>query len=443
MTRSDGFGTAWAPAIALVLVSLGILLAASPAQAKTFTVNYRGDATDDAPGDGLCNAGFGLCSLRAAIEEANAFAGADAIHFGIPASGVQTIEPTSQLPSMATKVTINGYTQPGSKPNTSAQGAINAKPLVELDGSAAGQFADGLSLDSSGSVVKGLVINRFEGAGIRLRGTNNRVEGNFIGTDPSGTLDLGTGSLGVDIRNSADNTVGGTVPAARNLISGNYRGITISDGSNNEIQGNLIGTNKAATAGLGNDDYGVLILRVAFLAVDNTVGGTVTGARNTIAFNGGDGVAVSIGSGLTATGNRVVSNSIHSNDGLGIDLGPDGPTPNDAKDHDTGPNDLQNKPVITSAKATTKKKKKLTSISGTLNSIPNRSFIIQVFSNPPGTDEGKTFLAQRTVKTNQNGNASFGASVGRNKAPAGRTITATATTVQGDTSEFSVPKSVT
>ncbi len=431
--------TARATALALVLVSLCVLLAAAPAQAKTFTVDNTGDAPDYDPGNGSCDTNssiFIFCSLRAAIQEANAYPGADTINFGIPGTGVQTIEPNPELPPITAPVTINGYTQPGSKPNTNAQGAINAKPLVELDGSSAGPLGDGLIVQSSSSVVKGLVINRFEDLGIRLGGSNNRVEGNFIGTDTSGNGDLGNEGPGVYV-GSSNNTVGGTAPAARNLISGNDdRGIAIVDASNNKVQGNLIGTDKTATADLGNSSYGVLIYRAVSLASNNTVGGSAS-ARNTIAFNGSSGVGVDI---LGATNNRILFNSIYSNDELGIDLGIDGPTSNDTKDPDTGPNQLQNKPTITSAKATSKKKKKLTSISGTLNSTPNKTFTVHLFSNPPGTDEGKTYLGQRTIKTHQQGNISFGVDVARSRAPVGSAITATATTVQGSTSEFSVPR---
>ena len=192
--------------------------------------------------------------------------------------------------------------------------------------------------------------------------------------------------------------VGGTSPETRNLISGNDgRGVTIFGFgiSNNKIQGNLIGTDKAGTGNLGNGGSGVAIL----------AGANTTLAANTIAFNGtisgDDGVAV-FGDD-TSTGNRILSNSIFSNVGFGIDLiGPeeDGLTnvsnANDPGDTDVGPNNLQNRPVLTSAKTSGTK----LTIVGNLNSTPNRTFTVQFFSNPSDGDEGKTFRAQRSVTTN-------------------------------------------
>src|SRR5207253_6667811 len=86
--------------------------------------------------------------------------------------------------------------------------------------------------------------------------------------------------------------------------------------------------------------------RVRISAPNNAIGGTISGAGNTIAFNGLAGVAVSTGSN---TGNAIRSNSVHSNAGLGIDLNEDGVTQNDSCDLDGGPNNRQNFPDLSSA----------------------------------------------------------------------------------------------
>jgi CSLREA domain-containing protein len=130
---------------------------------------------------------------------------------------------------------------------------------------------------------------------------------------------------------------------------------------------------------------------------------------------------------------------ISGNGPLGIDLSGGG-REQDTKDPDTGANNKQNFPVITSAQTFAS----FTSINGTLNSTPStrkikRTFIIQFFSNPStgSTDEGKTFLGQVEVTTNRQGNASFGFAPDQ-EVLAGRYITATATNKKtGDTSEFS------
>ncbi len=444
--------------LALVLASVLALLVivgmvmARPAQAETLIVTSREDFSDVDPGDGVCDTIavdlLNPCTLRGAIQEANALAGMDTIHFKIPGGGVRTIEPNSQLPVVTQRVTIDGYTQPGAAENTLAQGN-NAELRIELDGSSApGAFLpDGLLVSASDSVVKGLVINHFFGEGVQLSGSNNRVEGNFIGTDSSGfgtnvgPDDPGNHLSGVIIaQGTSGNTVGGTTPGKRNIISANSgAGVRISASStSNKVQGNSIG--RARDGGLlGNGRSGVEISG----ADDNLVGGTVSGASNDIAGNGG---GLSGGNGVTvagagSTGNRILRNSITDNEDLGIDLGSaefgDGVTPNDPKDPDTGANGLQNFPVLTSVAQS----RGQTTIKGKLNSKPDKTFTIQFFSNPVG-GEGKRFVGQKSVTTNANGNVSFEFQPAQ-AVPTGQTVTATATDPGGNTSEFSAPKSVT
>jgi CSLREA domain-containing protein len=290
----------------------------------------------------------------------------------------------------------------------------------------------------------------------------NKVQGNYIGTTTSGTKDLGNHNA-VFITDASNNTVGGTdaddgtvdgVVKARNIISGNFNdGVAIGSfggggaAEGNKVMGNYIGTDASGTQDLGNSRSGVLIfMPINTIAIVNTT--TVT--ANTIAFNGQDGVQVTAGI-ENNTGNRILSNSIHSNAGLGIDLlGPgetsvsDVKTDNDAKDPDEGPNNLQNKPRITSAKPTTIGENKFTTIKGTLNSTPGQTFTIQLFRNRPGEDEGRTLLRQLpSITTDADGRAIFGTRVNRSAAPVGFAITATATNNSSrDTSEFSTPCTV-
>jgi CSLREA domain-containing protein len=169
---------------------LGLLwLLAGPAGAATFVVNSTGDAGDNSAGDGVCNDGSGNCTLRAAIEEANALAGADVINFSITGGGPHTFTPASAYPTITGQVTIDGTTEPD----------YVSTPVVELNGTSAGA-ASGLSITAGSSTVKGLAINRFSASGIVI-GTNgsNIVEGCFIGTDVNGTADLGNTQYGVYI----------------------------------------------------------------------------------------------------------------------------------------------------------------------------------------------------------------------------------------------------
>src|SRR5215204_2145623 len=297
------------------LLALGVLVAAlfvvgllsPPAHADgetTIEVNSTVDLSDVSI-NGTCAADSptgNLCTLRAAIQESNATPEKEIIAFDIPGSGIKTISLGGLLPSITKPVIIDGYSQPGASPNTLAVGN-NALLRVELDGSEArgGALTRGLTIrESSDSLIRGLVINRFSGEGISVFGdtssgptiaNNNRIEGNFIGTDTSGTQDLGNSIDGVTIASGAFNTtVGGTSRSARNLISGNgLSGVRVSSGSaGNQVQGNYIGTDKSGKADLGNAGSGVL----TFDASNNTIGGATAGAGNVISGNGQSGVAL-------------------------------------------------------------------------------------------------------------------------------------------------------
>jgi hypothetical protein len=329
-------------------------------------------------------------------------------------------------------VTIDGYSQPGSRPNSRATGAIDAVVLVELSG--LNQVAaDGLVIDAPNVVVRGLAINLFRDDGIQTRdgAQGARIEGNFIGTDASGTVDRGNSFQGVEIFDGEKHIIGGTTPDKRNIISGNNKeGIALfafAGQGGHKVQGNLIGTSKDGTSPLGNSLEGIEIN-----SSNNTVGGAVLGAANVIAFHGQEGVEVN---GAPNTGNRILNNSIFSNGEEGIDLGNNGRTLNDPKDLDAGPNTLQNFPVLTSAE---KASGGTITIKGNLNSTPKKEFIVQFFANPQNEDEGKTFLGQKKVTTNLQGTVSFTFETTK-PLSVGDRITATATDPGGNTSEFSDP----
>jgi len=387
--------------------------------AATFTVT---NTNDNGPG-----------SLRQAILDANTSEGTDIIAFDISGEGPHTIRPLSALPTVTDPLLIDGYTQTGASANTNGPGlGLNTVLMIELDGSNAGENANGLNITAGTSTVRGLNINRFV-VGIKLsENGENVIEGNFIGTDVTGTVALGN-TRGVTVF-SPVNTIGGRTPGARNLISGNEHGVWLQDSlaMGNRIEGNFIGMASDGTSPLGNNFYGVILTRAGqgAGAADNVVGGVPGGTGNTIAFNS-VGVFVQEGS----VRNAVLSNSIFSNINLGIDLvSPFGVTPNDPGDGDTGPNDLQNFPLITFANSGS------TNIEGTLNSGPDSDFRIEFFSNsdcdPAGHGEGETFLGFTDVQTDSNGDAAFSVSL-RRTAPVGHFITATATDYPYNTSEFS------
>ncbi|RMG47966.1 MAG: hypothetical protein D6723_15655 [Acidobacteria bacterium] len=258
----------------------------------TFTVDSMGDGSDVNLNDGLCDDGTGHCTLRAAIEQANANPGPDLIAFALPEAGIPTIRPHRALPPITDPVTIDGTTQPAGR--------------VELDGSAAGAAVDGLRIVAGRSVIRGLVVHHFDDDGIELAsGGGNIIEGNFIGVDASGTKASGNSFTGIHVIDSANNMVGGTAPDAGNVISGNrFRGIELAgpNARNNRIQGNLIGTDATGTSVVGNLFAGVFVNG----APGNIIGGTTAGARNLISGNW-DGVRVV---GARATGNLIQGNLI-------------------------------------------------------------------------------------------------------------------------------------
>jgi len=283
------------------------------------------------------------------------------------------------------------------------------------------------------------------------------IEGNYIGTDYSGTTALPNFNSGIYLSgggvNIINNHIGGTVSGSGNVIAGNGgTGITMfgQDVANtpgsitgNVIQGNSIGVN-AHGAALPNGWTGVWISSYQNTSPttspvsQNTIGGSEAGA-NVIAYNIGNGVKIT---GATNTQNSILFNSIFSNTGLGIDLGGgiwtsvgDGVTANDTGDADTGPNNLQNFPVLNGAQTQCG----YTNIRGTLNSTANTAYTIQLFANTAcdGSNygEGATYLGQTTATTNGSGDGSF--SVILPDSAAGNFITATATDPSGNTSEFS------
>jgi CSLREA domain-containing protein len=428
-------GRTLASGLLLAALVAASLLFASPAHAATtFTVNNTGD-----PGDGNCTAGG--CTLREAITAANETPGADTINFGISGSGVKTISPASEsgLPQITGPVVIDGYTQPGSKKNTQPTGGLDSVILVELSGINAGESASGLTISAPNVVVRGLAINRFSGSGIFIiSGTGSRIEGNFIGTDPSGTLGRSNADS-VDLEGvGGKHIIGGTTPAARNLISGNNgSAVELEDKGGNKVQGNLLGVQRDGTSLLAN-----VLSGVSVSSDNNVIGGTTPEAANTIAFNAEAGV---IFEDVDSSGNRILGNSIFANEGLGIDLAFGG-REQDPRDPDIGPNNFQNFPELTSAERLSNDR---TVIGGTLDSTPStkrkkRTFTIQFFSNPQADttslDEGKVFVGQARVTTNRQGKASFTFESTRTLA-VGDTITATATG-KGGTSEFSDPVEV-
>jgi CSLREA domain-containing protein len=309
----------------MLLASFAGVLSMKIAQAAAnFTVNSQADAADAALGDGTCATLNGECTMRAAIEEANRHRGPDTIAFAIPGSGVHTITLGSVLPTISDKTGptfIDGYTQPGSSPNTDPL-ISNARIMVQIS-APTDRGSNGMVVTSPGNTIRGLAFFKL-GDSIALKGSSasgNTVVGNFVGTDAAGNY-VSTKGLpgdGIALRSGAHhNSIGGTAStgdtciggtaAERNVVSGNsFRGVALfGEGTKyNCIINNIVGLGPAGDKALPNHTHGIDVNRGSSL---NQVGGTGQGMINVVSGNMENGVEVSHLS--TTVGNRVVGNFI-------------------------------------------------------------------------------------------------------------------------------------
>jgi hypothetical protein len=221
---------------------------------------------------------FGAGSFLQAIVEANTTPGGDVIEFHIPGAGPHSIQDTIGLPSITGTVIIDATTNPG----------FAGTPVVEIDFSVS-PASSGIRVVAGSTTIRGLVLNGSSGRGILLDpGDNAIIEGNFIGTDLAGMVPVANGT-GILLDSTIAAIIGGTTAGARNVISGNAgNGIGIlADASLTLVQGNFIGTDALGTGAVGNAAAGIEIL-----GSDNTIGGTTPAARNLISANAFWGIAI-------------------------------------------------------------------------------------------------------------------------------------------------------
>jgi hypothetical protein len=368
--------------------------------------------------------------------------------------------------------------------------------ILRAENNLIGGTAPGARNVISGNADRGIFI---QGSPPSQMAPGNTVQGNYIGTDVTGTVGIGN-TIGIELYYVANVTVGGSAAGAGNVISaartGNT-GVRINGFGNATsgivIQGNKIGTNAAGTAALGNtgegigasitgsasilgnvvaasgqhgidlsngsftvmgnwigtDVTGTLDLRNGFSGIYTasqdpcTIGGTAAGEGNVIAFNALAGTGTTYAGivvGGIASRQTIRGNRIYSNTGLGIDLLPfTGVSAPDACDPDSGPNGSQNFPVV----ATAYQSGSATHVLGTLNSTASTSFTVDFYASPScdsfGNGEGAVYLGSASVPTNASCAGSFDLIV---PAPSSGVVTATATGALGNTSEFSACRTV-
>lgn len=320
--------------------------------------------------------------------------------------------------------------------------------IVDSSGSTVGGSTAGARNVISGNNSHGVVIIQSGNRDVMnnvLPAANNQVVGNYIGVDAGGNTRIRNNGSGVLI-NAAGNTVGGSTSAVRNVLSGNVgNGVSLSSSfaSGNSVTGNYIGVGADGTTAIGNRDNGI---QVSSLASGNTIGGTTTGRGNVIANNGDINSSTSKAGvyvdPTAAARNSIRGNSIHDNAGVGIDLDSVGASTNDANDPDTGANNLQNFPILSTADSNG-------NIMGTLNSLPSTVFAIDYYLNnlaDAANAQGRTYIGTTNVVTDSSGNATLGFATTQTLTT-GQSVTATATNLSasstGDTSEFSATRTVT
>jgi CSLREA domain-containing protein len=321
-----------AAALAASLTAGSALVPSAARAAGPYVVNSTADDHDQFRGDGICATAAGVCTLRAAIEEANTHSGPQSITFNLPGSGVQSIQIGSPLTVTAGNLTIDGYTQPGAQPNT-APLTDNAQILVEVKGQ--GPTYDGFVLTSGHNTVRGLAIYDLFRP-FYLTGPNadyNRLVGDFIGTNAAGTFAYGYppgqgvyNGHGVSLYNGPSyNQIGDVALGDRNVISGNaFKGICMEGvptggptTSYNVIYNNIIGLTPSGgpftstvhgNTQFGNSDHGIDLNHGASY---NVLGGAGAGQRNVISGNGQNGIEISHPMSTTNDyGNQIVGNYV-------------------------------------------------------------------------------------------------------------------------------------
>ena len=214
-----------------------------------------------------------------------------------------------------------------------AEGASSNWVGVNADG--------GSAVGDERNVISG---TGYDGVQISGGSDDNVVAGDQIGTNATGAVALGNSYDGVEIDSSLGNTIGGTGASAADVISSNeYAGVYFYSSSDNLVEGDFIGTDVTGTKALGNAVGGVVFdTQDNGSSIDNSIGGTSAVAGNLITDNGGPGVEVF---GLGSVGNQITANRIFANARQAIELGDEGVTYNSPSPRQ-GPNNLQNFPIF-------------------------------------------------------------------------------------------------
>ena len=293
----------------VLLGGVAAMAIAGSVSAATFTVTTTADS---GPG-----------SLRQALLDANANGAAtdDLVQFNIPGAGPHVINVLSNLPAITSLITIDATSQPGWSANTNRpqQGGLNGTLVVELTttepitGTVGLQFNGGTT--AGPRIVRGLAISGFEVLISNLAASSLTLEGNYLGTDVSGSVVPRSPAVGVALNVVTTSvTIGGLTPASRNLLAANAAssgtGISaqgfVATGSL-LVQGNLIGTDRSGS------------LARPWLNGIGLVGYVSGGPASGVQIGGSDVLARNLISGNLQAGVLVTFNTTYSPQGIAIE----------------------------------------------------------------------------------------------------------------------------
>ena len=284
------------------------------ASAADFTVNSTNDVSDSSI-NGVCDIGTGSCTLRAAIEEANATVGSDNIFFNISGSGPHLITLSSALPTIINSVNIDASTQPGSLCNSLNDGLPHTLSIRIV-----GSSGVGFNITSSNVTIKGFSITNNSTSGINVASAANSVtvECNYIGMQTDGST-TGANTYGILSSASSDLLI------TNNLISGNSsHGIYINNAAVDQvtIEKNIIGLNANGTAARSNGDRGIYYnIASSIYSENNMIGGPDWSDRNIISGNASHGIEFFGAIRNSAVENNIVGLDISEENPIGNNLG--------------------------------------------------------------------------------------------------------------------------
>ena len=186
---------------------------------------------------------------------------------------------------------------------TTESASLNQAAVVQVNGG--GGAFDGLMLgpNSSGSEITGLDIVNFGGAGIHVESSHDTITGNLLGTDSTGTTAGPGNQVGIFIDGGSNNTIGGTMGGATNTIGFNTVAGVSISGA--AATGNVIVGNFIGTNSTGGNLGNPVGISIS--SAGNMIGGTAGVAANTIGFSTSAGVSIN---GAGGTGNEIIGNYI-------------------------------------------------------------------------------------------------------------------------------------